>query len=117
MIDTLYHQLDKLNRTAVLPGTEIKERSNDSYAVVTLHRPSNVDDKDILHGIMEALIRISEDTPAVFPAHPRTKKNLEAFDLMELISCSGIKMLPSLPYMPFLKLSEDSSLVLTDSGG
>jgi UDP-N-acetylglucosamine 2-epimerase len=85
--------------------------------VVTLHRPSNIDDKDTLRGIMEALIRISEDMPVIFPAHPRTKKTIESFGMMDQINGSGIEMLPPLPYMSFLKLWKDASLVLTDSGG
>ena len=50
-----------------------------------MHRPSNVDKKDTCQGIIEALIEISEDLPIVFPVHPRTKKNLESFGLMELV--------------------------------
>jgi len=122
MIDTLFFQLEKL-RKQVKKGenkAEVQVERGDKkskYAVVTLHRPSNVDDKDTLRGIMEALIRISEDMPVMFPAHPRTKKNIESFGLMNNINSSGIEMLPSLPYMAFLQLWKDASLVLTDSGG
>ena len=115
MIDTLFFQLFKLKKQ-FKDKDKGKDKENE-YAVVTLHRPSNVDDKDVLCGIMEALIRISEDMPVVFPAHPRTKKNIETFGLMDRINASGIEMLPPLPYMSFLQLWKDASLVLTDSGG
>ena len=115
MIDTLFFQLFKLKKQ-FKDKDKGKDKENE-YAVVTLHRPSNVDDKDVLCGIMEALIRISEDMPVVFPAHPRTKKNIETFGLMDRINASGIEMLPPLPYMSFLQLWKDARLVMTDSGG
>ncbi|MDD5723558.1 MAG: UDP-N-acetylglucosamine 2-epimerase (non-hydrolyzing) [Syntrophales bacterium] len=122
MIDTLFFQLEKLKKGDQVQGMgyEVKGKDKDGgdgYAVVTLHRPSNVDDKETLFGIIEALIRISEDMPVIFPAHPRTKKTIEAFGLMGRINASGIEMLPPLPYMLFLQLWKDASLVLTDSGG
>ena len=55
--------------------------------------------------------------PVIFPAHPRTMKTIETFGLMDRINGSGIEMLPPLPYMAFLRLWKDASLVLTDSGG
>ncbi len=119
MIDTLFFQLDKLEKSSRSKVEEVGREKNraDEYAVVTLHRPSNVDDKGTLCGIMEALMRISEDMPVKFPVHPRTMKTIEAFGLMESINASGIEILPPLPYMAFLRLWKDASLVLTDSGG
>ena len=118
MIDTLFFQLNKLKKGYKVQGVRKENgEGNGGYAVVTLHRPSNVDDKETLCGIMEALMRISEDMPVIFPAHPRTKKNIETFGLMGRINASGIEMLPPLPYMAFLRLWKDASLVLTDSGG
>ena len=109
MIDTLYFQLNKLGTSA---GNQAKP-----YAVVTLHRPSNVDEKEPLQGIIEALAEISKDMLVIFPAHPRTKKNLESFGLLGKIKEANIQLLPPLPYMEFLKLWKDAELVLTDSGG
>ena len=119
MIDTLFFQLEKLEKGSRSKVEEVGREKNraDEYAVVTLHRPSNVDDKGTLCGIMEALMRISEDMPVKFPVHPRTMKTIEAFGLMESINASGIEILPPLPYMAFLRLWKDASLVLTDSGG
>lgn len=117
MIDTLYYQLEKLNDVRhKIQGVRHKGYDN-RYAVVTLHRPSNVDNKATLRGIMEAFIRISEDMPVFFPAHPRTRKNIEEFRLLKIVNSSNIKLLPPLPYMEFLKLWKDAALVLTDSGG
>lgn len=64
------------------------------YVVVTLHRPSNVDRKEKLMGILEALRCISEDMPVIFPAHPRTRKNIEKFDLLKFVNGSNIELLP-----------------------
>ena len=66
---------------------------------------------------MDALVQISKDMPIFFPIHPRTKKNLESFHLMEKINGEDFELLPPLPYMKFLNLWKDASLVLTDSGG
>ena len=114
MIDTLYYQLNKLNDTKSCVKIISK---NEKYGVVTLHRPSNVDEKDTCQGIIEALTEISKDLPIVFPAHPRTKKNLESFGLMELVNTSNIKLLPPQPYIEFLRLWKDAVVVFTDSGG
>jgi len=112
MIDTLLFQLEKLEK---MDNSNISKKSN--YAVITLHRPSNVDKKITFSKIIEALTVISGDMQIVFPAHPRTKKNIELFGLTDLINSSNIKLLPPQPYMDFLKLWKNASLVLTDSGG
>ena len=114
MIDTLYYQLDKLSSAV---EDEEDRSKKERYGVVTLHRPSNVDDKDICQGIIEALAEISKDLPIIFPTHPRTKKNLELFGLMEVINGANIKLLAPLPYIEFLKLWKDAEVVFTDSGG
>ncbi|MDD5711501.1 MAG: UDP-N-acetylglucosamine 2-epimerase (non-hydrolyzing) [Smithellaceae bacterium] len=117
MIDTLYYQLAKIEehpdaypKPAVVP-------SGGNYAVVTLHRPANVDDEEILQGIISALVEIAEDMPVIFPAHPRTKKNMERFRLLNKIAGKAISLLPPLPYMAFLTVWKEAALVLTDSGG
>ena len=111
MIDTLYHYLNKIINTK---PNSLPEKP---YSVLTLHRPSNVDFKDKLKNIIEAIVEISNDMPVLFPVHPRTKKNLETFNLNGLINNSNIKLLPPLPYMKFLSLWKEANLVLTDSGG
>ncbi|MFN2532432.1 MAG: UDP-N-acetyl glucosamine 2-epimerase, partial [Pyrinomonadaceae bacterium] len=89
-----------------------------AYAVVTLHRPSNVDRKDILEGILNALERISEVLPIIFPVHPRSRKMIIEFGLSDrLEKISGLKLIDPLGYLDFLNLYSDARLVLTDSGG
>lgn len=118
MIDTFYYQLSRFNDNGY-PGkyeTNGVDKSR-PYTVVTLHRPSNVDDKETLTGIIEALCQISEDMPVIFPVHPRTAKNIEKFGLTEMINDSKSRLIPPISYMTFINLYKDASLVLTDSGG
>ena len=119
MIDNLFYQLDQLknNVEVVKSTTDFKNGLNiaaKKYGVVTLHRPSNVDNKYVLNGIVEALNEISLEIPLVFPVHPRTKAKIEEFDLQ--ISNRIVTIKPQ-SYMNFLSLWKDAALVLTDSGG
>src|SRR3990167_484944 len=114
MIDNLYYHIHKMNNTKnEADSASLKEK----YGVVTLHRPSNIDCKSTCQGIIEALIEISKETPLVFPIHPRTRKNVESFGLLELIKSSNIKLQPPLSYIEFLRLWKDAVIVFTDSGG
>ena len=110
IIDTLFSSLEKLS-TAQKP-----ERIKTPYTVVTLHRPSNVDNKERLEDIILALKEISLDMDVYFPVHPRTMQNIERFNLRELVN-SHIKITPPKSYIDFLSLWKDASLLLTDSGG
>lgn len=111
MIDTLYHSLQRLTESKA-PKT-----AHAPYAVVTLHRPSNVDEKEKLKDILLALREISKDMDIYFPIHPRTKKNIEKFSLNYIFQDSRIKVLPPMSYLEFLSLWKDAALLLTDSGG
>ena len=111
MIDTLHYSLAKLNHDS--RGHAVKG----DYAVVTLHRPSNVDHKEKLSGILDALVEISKDMPVYFPIHPRTEKNIERFKLKDKLDGSRIEMRSPMSYFDFLALWKDATLVLTDSGG
>lgn len=83
------------------------------YALVTLHRPSNVDDSKILRDILESLLEINEDLSVVFPVHPRTRQRIEEFGLnAEKLHLSG-----PLPYVEFLAMQQRAAVVITDSGG
>ncbi len=84
------------------------------YVLATIHRPSNADNKEILSGIVEALVDCGRTV--VFPIHPRTKKNLEAFGLWETLAAK-VKVLPPVDYLDFLGLLIESQKVVTDSGG
>ncbi len=88
------------------------------FALVTLHRPSNVDEKSRFHLIVENLIKACDVLPLVFPVHPRTEKKLKEFNLWEpLMRSQRIKLLPSLGYIEFMSFLEQSCCVVTDSGG
>jgi len=113
MIDTLYDCLNKLKRLQADRQTVPRG----PYAVVTLHRPSNVDDKEKLKAILKALKEISRDMDLFFPIHPRTQKNMERFRLGNLLNHSNIKFMAPMSYLQFLGLWKDAALVLTDSGG
>ncbi|MFM8439880.1 MAG: UDP-N-acetyl glucosamine 2-epimerase, partial [Acidobacteriota bacterium] len=89
---------------------------SDGFAVVTLHRPSNVDDPTTLEGIITALRSISEKLPVIFPVHPRTKASMDRIGLTSEIPDS-IRLVEPLGYLEFLSLYSEARLVLTDSGG
>jgi UDP-N-acetylglucosamine 2-epimerase (non-hydrolysing) len=110
MIDTLLRFRDKASRSNVLSRLGVTEKS---YALVTLHRPSNVDSRERLAAMVATLERVRRRLPVVFPAHPRTQANLQRFG----IGCDGLILSPPLGYLDFLKLESAARLVLTDSGG
>ncbi len=88
------------------------------YGVMTFHRPSNVDDKKVLSVLVDQWIKTSETIPLIFPIHPRTKQMLVKFELLERLECSAnMHLTGPLSYLEFLKLVNNSSLVITDSGG
>ncbi len=116
MIDNLFHQVEKLksaDRESLNLSMDLKQRYPE-YGVVTLHRPSNVDNRDILTELIMALNEISQQIPLIFPAHPRTRKNLQKFGLS---LSENILTTEALPYKQFLNLFMDAKVVLTDSGG
>jgi UDP-N-acetylglucosamine 2-epimerase (non-hydrolysing) len=88
------------------------------YALVTLHRPSNVDEESSLAPIVENLIQAAKKVPVVFSTHPRTLKKLEEFGLLTaLVSAENVQILEPMPYVQFMNLVTESRLVITDSGG
>ena len=115
MVDNLLYQRDQLDASDKSGlETEALKQQFSRYGVVTLHRPSNVDDEQNLHGIAGALRDIAAELPLIFPVHPRTRGNLEKFGLdlgpnVHLIKPQG--------YMSFLNLWKDAALIMTDSGG
>lgn len=115
MIDSLLQQLERARSSSVRRDLEVEGRD---YAVLTLHRPSNVDDRETLAGILSALELIGRRTPIVFPVHPRTRKMLAEFGLLERVERSGsVRLVEPLGYLDFLQLYSGARLVLTDSGG
>lgn len=111
MIDTLLANLDQARERNVAQRLELAEK----YGVVTLHRPSNVDDPEVLDGLLTALGTISADLPLVFPAHPRTVRLLDS--LKDRCDPDALTLIEPLGYLDFLSLVDSASLVLTDSGG
>jgi UDP-N-acetylglucosamine 2-epimerase (non-hydrolysing) len=116
MVDNVVFQADKLSASgdSGLPSTPVKAQHPGGYGVVTLHRPSNVDDVATLSSIVGALNRVAEALPLVFPVHPRTRRNLE--HVPGGLS-PRIHLMDPQPYMSFLNLWKDARVVLTDSGG
>ena len=121
MIDSLERHLERASASKVL---ELFGLERDGYALVTLHRPSNVDDPATLRGILEALRDVAARLPVVFPAHPRTVKVMRDHGLDELVDLSGaaaangvVSCVEPVGYVDFLRLQADARLVLTDSGG
>jgi UDP-N-acetylglucosamine 2-epimerase (non-hydrolysing) len=110
MIDTLLRHVDRA-RSLPLPDRLTPQ----SYGVVTLHRPSNVDSPGTLRPLIRVLQEIAEAVPVVFPVHPRTRKNLEEFGLLK--SAPHIRFIEPLGYLRFISLVSRASFVLTDSGG
>ncbi len=89
-----------------------------SYAVITIHRPANVDDPRTLRAIVDALCRLANRTTLVFPLHPRTRKNLQNAGLLETLETNdAIRLLAPAGYIDFLSLVQGAMLVVTDSGG
>jgi len=91
---------------------------NGGYALVTLHRPSNVDDPGMLSSLVDTLINLQKRVPLAFPVHPRTRQRLEDFGLMSILAeAPYLRVLEPLGYLQFLDLMSHARLVLTDSGG
>ena len=119
MVDNVLYQAEKLTRldTGSFEGASFKAAFGEQgsrYGVITLHRPSNVDDAVTFTRIGGALKEIAAELPLIFPVHPRTRANLEKFniDLGPNITLAGPQA-----YMAFLNLWKDAAVVLTDSGG
>lgn len=120
MIDTLLKHRAAALRLPTLDklGLKSPEGRAKNYAVLTLHRPSNVDDGTVLGQIGQALLDISKHLPIVFPVHPRTRTRIADFGLSNVFAEQrGIRMLDPLGYLDFLNLMANARVVLTDSGG
>src|SRR5579872_2926349 len=88
------------------------------YAVLTLHRPSNVDEEGALRRLVDEIRGVAAQTPVVFPVHPRTRQRLQAFGLEpQLAALPAIKLVEPLGYIEFMSLVTEAALIITDSGG
>ena len=88
-----------------------------NYALLTLHRPSNVDDPDTLAQLIKVISEVSLKLPVIFPVHPRTQQKIADAGLLEDLSPERLVMLPPVSYLEMLGLMQSAKLVLTDSGG
>ena len=113
MIDTLLRHRERADELSVAARYGAQPGG---YAVMTLHRPSNVDDPVVLRGILEAVQEISETVPVIFPIHPRTSARIREFELDNLVH-GGVRLTDPLGYLEFLNLTSNAKFVLTDSGG
>lgn len=115
MIDTLLRHRQRSRESKVM---EFHSLTAGEYAVLTLHRPSNVDRPEKLAAYLDALGEIAQKVRIVFPAHPRTRARLRDFGLLaKLEGLPGVELLDPLGYLDFLRLMSDARLLLTDSGG
>ena len=121
MIDTLFFNLpqavspaDTLRKYGLAFTDEDLERG---FALLTLHRPSNVDDPQTLRRLLGSVAEVAERVPVLFPVHPRTRKQLERFDLLSFVAEHRIALMQPLAYLELLGLMSRARVVLTDSGG
>ena len=133
MIDTLENNREKASQLSIekiiqnhfIPGQQIDSLLNtqnsqlNSFALMTLHRPSNVDNETIFSSIINLLIEeLSKEIPIIWSIHPRTEKQLKTFGLWEkVINCQNIILLHPIGYHEMLRLNMDGRIMLTDSGG
>lgn len=115
MIDSLVEFNNKFDNSSVLQKVNLIENK---YALITLHRPSNVDDKNELLKLMDALVETSELVKCIFVMHPRTKRNLCKFGSYEKYrKLDSLKIIEPLGYIDFMCLQKNAKLIITDSGG
>lgn len=115
MIDTLNQQKERAQKLQT-PAQFNLEPNN--YALLTLHRPSNVDDPQALSSLLDALTQIQRDLPILFPAHPRTRTRIREFGFDEkLAAAPNLRLIEAQGYLNFLDLMMHAKLMLTDSGG
>src|ERR1043166_4011780 len=115
MIDSLLQNLERARTSHI--RSELGVIDSD-YAVLTLHRPSNVDQRETFARILAALETITETLPVIFPVHPRTRKTIASLGLSDHVAAmKNLRLVEPLGYLDFLSLYSSARLVLTDSGG
>jgi UDP-N-acetylglucosamine 2-epimerase (non-hydrolysing) len=130
MIDTLLRHRSKAKESTILNDLQLFENTQiKPYAILTLHRPANVDDARTFSKMVESFAAVSQHMPIIFPAHPRTLKQIQEADLGDYFvdHCTNgpepwdsrvrIRLVPPLGYLDFLQLMSHAKVVLTDSGG
>jgi len=127
MIDTLesnrekakQYRLEDILRKNKLLEKSIIEGLNGRYALITLHRPSNVDELNVLKPLIDFFVdEVATDMPVIWPIHPRTQKQLQKFNLWQKVTaCNNLVLLHPIGYHEMLRLNMEASIMLTDSGG
>jgi UDP-N-acetylglucosamine 2-epimerase (non-hydrolysing) len=132
MIDSLLAYKDKAEASTILKKLGFRNGGSNNghvsaitpYALLTLHRPANVDGRDAFSNILEGIKDLAAEYPVVFPAHPRTRKRIQDFGLAQYFAlddagngCGVIRVIEPLGYLDFLCLMKNAALVVTDSGG
>lgn len=123
MIDTLLHHREVAKQSPILDKLHLRTANSVSrYAVLTLHRPSNVDQVEVLTGLLSAAHQIAQDMPVLFPIHPRTLGRIKDLGLSKYFSSDvhsrkGLRSLEPQGYLEFLCLMDHATLMMTDSGG
>lgn len=115
MIDSLVMVQSKMEMVDL--GEIVGDPVPAAYALLTLHRPSNVDNREHLTRIFSVLAEVPREYPLYFPVHPRTRRSIEAFELGGLLNRCGVILLEPQPYVHFLALMRRAAFILTDSGG
>lgn len=115
MIDSLHYALPKAEQSGILAELGLVAKR---YVLATLHRPSNVDEREQLTMLVQLFATMSKDRDIVFPVHPRTRKKAEEFGLNAVLEANpGIRLIEPQGYISFLALMRDADFVMTDSGG
>lgn len=115
MIDSLKFFLEKARESSILSDLQV---NGSPFALVTLHRPSNVDVKENLENLFYTFSVIGKEVKIVFPMHPRTKKMIDTFDLENYVaSIENLIITDPIGYLDFMQLMQNARLILTDSGG
>jgi UDP-N-acetylglucosamine 2-epimerase (non-hydrolysing) len=109
MVDTLLRNLESAKRRNALSDLGVKPGG---YGLVTLHRPSNVDNDDVLSGLLQAMGEIATSLPLLYPAHPRARERAERLGIPK-----GVLLMEPAGYLDFIALQAGARVVLTDSGG
>ncbi len=114
MIDTLLENLKQSRATRTIEQLNVTKRN---FAVLTLHRPSNVDSPERLRSILASITKLNRTIPVLFIVHPRTQSKIKEFGFADDASLNGYRLIDPQPYHSMLNLTENARLVLTDSGG
>ncbi|MFH1897587.1 MAG: UDP-N-acetylglucosamine 2-epimerase (non-hydrolyzing) [Candidatus Desantisbacteria bacterium] len=115
MIDTLLKYKKQAENAGILNNLGVEDRN---YCLLTLHRPSNVDNQEGLKNILGAIDEIQRDISVIFPVHPRTRVRMEEFGMLDWIDqMKGLRLINPISYLEFLGLMNKAQFVLTDSGG